>query len=97
MDDLSDEEKARYSKAQGLYAGMVEYLDMSIGRVINYLEESGQMDNTVIVFMSDHGASSGEHGVDTGRGPRGGGPVMPIKIDNSYDNFGTKGFFCRSW
>jgi len=92
-DDLSDEEKARYSKAQGLYAGMVEYLDMSTGRVINYLEESGQMDNTVIVFMSDHGASSGEHGVDTGRGPRGGGPVMPDQIDNSYDNFGKKGSF----
>lgn len=92
-DNLSDEEKARYSRAQGLYAGMVEYLDMSIGRVISYLEESRQMDNTVIVFMSDHGASSGEHGVGTGRGPRGGGPTVPDHIDNSYDNFGKIGSF----
>jgi arylsulfatase A-like enzyme len=92
-DNLSDEEKARYSRAQGLYAGMVEYLDMSIGRVISYLEASGQMDNTVIVFMSDHGASSGEHGVNTGRGPQGGGPSMPDNIDNSYDNFGKVNSF----
>ena len=65
--DLSADEQRKYSRAQEIYAGMVEHLDMSIARVINYLKESGQLENTVIVFTSDHGASNGEFGVDTGR------------------------------
>ena len=92
--DLSAEEQRKYARAQEIYAGMVEHLDMSIGRVIDYLEESGQLENTVVVFTSDHGASSGEHGVDTGRGPQGGGgPIMPAHIDNSFENFGKMGSF----
>jgi arylsulfatase A-like enzyme len=91
--NLSADEQRRYSRAQEIFAGMVEYLDMSIGRVINYLEKSGQLDNTVIVFTADHGASAGEHGVDTGRVPRGGGPTIPDHIDNSFENFGRPGSF----
>jgi arylsulfatase len=85
---FSVDEQARYSRAQEIYAGMVEYLDMSIGRVIDHLEESGQLDSTIIVFMSDHGASAAEHGVYTGRGPTGGGPAIPDTRDNSFENFG---------
>ncbi len=92
-ENLTEEEKQRYSKAQGIFAGMIEHLDMSIGRVISYLEESGQMENTVIVFTADHGASSGEHGVATGRAPQGGGPGMPDGIDNSIENFGRMNSF----
>ncbi len=91
--DLSEEEKLRYSLAQGIFSGMIEYLDMSIGRVISYLEESGQLENTVIVFTADHGASSGEHGVATGRVPQGGGPGMPDWMDNSIENFGQMNSF----
>ena len=87
-ENLSAFEKQRYSKAQGIFAGMIEHLDMNIGRVIDYLEESGQLDNTVVIFTADHGASSGEHGVDTGRVPQGGGPEMPDWVDNSIENFG---------
>lgn len=92
--DLSPDEQRRYARAQEIFAGMVEYFDMSVGRVISYLEESGQLENTVIVFSADHGASSGEHGVDTGRGPGGGGgPTVPDTIDNSLENFGRPGSF----
>ncbi|MGI9257738.1 MAG: sulfatase-like hydrolase/transferase, partial [Gammaproteobacteria bacterium] len=91
--NLSPDEQRRYSRAQEIFAGMVEYLDMSVGRVVDYLEESGQLDNTVIVFTGDHGASSGEHGVDTGRGPRGGGPSVPDEIDNRLENFGRPNSF----
>jgi arylsulfatase A-like enzyme len=86
--DLSADEQRKYSRAQEIYAGMIEHLDMSIARVIRYLEESGQLENTVIIFTSDHGASDGEFGVDTGRGPRGGGPTVPEHTDNSLENFG---------
>lgn len=92
-ENLTEEEKQRYSLAEGIFAGMIEHLDMSIGRVISYLEESGQMENTVIVFTADHGASSGEHGVATGRVPQGGGPQMPDGIDNSIENFGQMNSF----
>ncbi len=91
--NLSEDEQRRYSRAQEIYAGMVEHLDMSVGRVIALLEEREQLDNTVIVFMSDHGASAGEHGVGTGRVPRGGGPQVPDTIDNSFENYGRKNSF----
>lgn len=89
--NLSSEERRRYSRAQEIFAGMFEYLDMSIGRIVEYLEESGQLDETVIVFTADHGASGGEHGVDTGRGPGGGGPETPDGLDNRLENFGRRG------
>ena len=91
--DLSPDERRRYSLAQEIYAGVVEYLDMSVGRIVDYLEESGQLENTVIVFASDHGASAGEQGVDTGRMPSGGGPAVPDDIDNSLEHFGRPGSY----
>ena len=44
-----------------VYAGFVSYTDHEIGRLIDYLEESGQLDNTIVVVVSDNGAS-GEGG-----------------------------------
>ena len=91
--EFSAEEQARYSRAQEIYAGMVEYLDLSIGRIIAQLKDSGQLDNTIVMFMSDHGASAGQMGVYTGRGPSTGGPSIPETRDNSFDNFGRIGSF----
>ena len=44
-----------------VFAGYISYNDDRIGRVLDYLEESGQIDNTLIVVISDNGAS-GEGG-----------------------------------
>jgi arylsulfatase len=44
-----------------VYAGFVSYTDNEIGRLLDYLEESGQLDNTIIIVISDNGAS-GEGG-----------------------------------
>ena len=44
-----------------VYAGFVSYTDHEIGRLVDYLEESGQLDNTIVVVVSDNGAS-GEGG-----------------------------------
>ena len=41
-----------------VYAGFISYTDHEIGRLIDYLEESGQLDNTIIVISSDNGASA---------------------------------------
>ena len=43
---------------QEIYAAMVELMDQQIGRVIDELADSGQLDNSFIVFMSDHGRSA---------------------------------------
>jgi arylsulfatase A-like enzyme len=44
------------------YYGMVKCLDDNIGRILDTLRKNGQIDNTIIVFTSDHGDLCGEHG-----------------------------------
>lgn len=55
-DDLSEEEKKLSSGAMEAYAGMVDSIDVNVGKIIDYLKEKGEYDNTFIVFMSDNGA-----------------------------------------
>ena len=45
------------------YYGLITYLDEKIGRFIDALEETGQLENTIIVHTSDHGEMNGEHGM----------------------------------
>lgn len=54
--DYSEERRAIESRTMETYAAMVELLDKNIGRVIDKLEETGELDNTFILFMSDNGA-----------------------------------------
>lgn len=60
-DSLNDDERRLFIRMAEVYAGFVSYTDDQIGRLIDYLEESGQLDNTIIVVVSDNGAS-GEGG-----------------------------------
>ncbi|KAH8893560.1 putative arylsulfatase [Thozetella sp. PMI_491] len=55
-EELSPEEKTISSRAMETFAGMVDCLDENIGRIYDYLKESGELDNTFVVFMSDNGA-----------------------------------------
>lgn len=48
---------------QAAYYAMIELIDHNVGRMIQALEESGQRENTVIIFMSDHGETLGDHGL----------------------------------
>jgi arylsulfatase len=52
---LSDEEKVEWDLKMALYAAVMDELDEAIGKVVNTLEELGQLDNTMIVFLSDNG------------------------------------------
>lgn len=45
------------------YYAMIELQDEQFGRLINHLEEIGQLDNTLIIFHSDHGEQLGDHGL----------------------------------
>lgn len=57
-DSLDEDHKKLYARYMEAFAGMVDYTDEQIGRVIDYLESIGQLDNTVIVLLSDNGASA---------------------------------------
>ena len=54
---LADEEKALFCRMAEVYAGFSEYTDVQVGRIIDYLEESGQLDNTIVFYCADNGAS----------------------------------------
>jgi len=52
-----------HRQLQASYYAMIEQLDHEFGRLLDALEASGQANNTVIVFTSDHGESLGDHGL----------------------------------
>jgi arylsulfatase len=54
---LSADEKKLFSKLAEVYAAYSEYTDVQIGRLIDYLEQSGQLENTVVFYAADNGAS----------------------------------------
>src|SRR5262245_39643819 len=56
-DTLSADEKKLFSRLAEVYAGFSEYTDVQIGRIIDYLQESGQLENTVVFYAADNGAS----------------------------------------
>ena len=56
-DTLNDDEKRLFSRMAEVYAGFSEYTDHQVGRIVEYLEESGQLDNTIIFYCADNGAS----------------------------------------
>ena len=60
-DALPENEKQLYRRMAEVYAGFLSYTDHQIGRIIDFLEQSGQLDNTLIIVISDNGAS-GEGG-----------------------------------
>ena len=60
-DSLNKDEKRLFARMAEVYAGFVEYTDHQINRLLDYLDDIGELDNTIIVMISDNGAS-GEGG-----------------------------------
>ncbi|WP_157002145.1 arylsulfatase [Agromyces laixinhei] len=56
-DSLPDDAKKLFSRMAEVYAAFSEFTDAQVGRIIDYLEESGQLDNTLVIFAADNGAS----------------------------------------
>ena len=57
-DTLSEEVKREETRKMEVYAAMIDRLDQNIGRVMKTLEEAGRAENTLIMFVSDNGASA---------------------------------------
>lgn len=56
-DTLNPDEKKLFAHMAEVYAGFSEYTDAQVGRVVDYLEKSGQLDNTIVFYAADNGAS----------------------------------------
>ncbi len=62
------------------YAAMIENLDQWLGRFIGEIESRGDLDNTVIVFSSDHGEMLGDHNLWMKRLPQQGSVGVPLTV-----------------
>ncbi len=56
-DQASEDEKRLYVRMMEIFAGFLEHTDAQIGRVLDYLERIGKLDNTLIMVISDNGSS----------------------------------------
>lgn len=56
-DDLSPNQQAFANRLQEAFAGMLDHTDHQIGRMVDFLAEIGRLDDTMIIVMSDNGAS----------------------------------------
>jgi arylsulfatase len=86
--DMSQDERKYSSKTMEIYAAMVERMDYNIGKVVDYLEEQGQLDNTFIVFHSDNGAEGAVLEALPVIGPSF-KTAIETHYNNSYENLGN--------
>jgi len=56
--ELSDKERKDQSRVMQVYGAMIDNLDQNIGRVLGHLKDTNELDNTLIIFLSDNGASA---------------------------------------
>jgi arylsulfatase len=85
---LTEKEKKKEARKMELYAGMVDNLDFNIGRIIQYLKDIGEFDNTLIVFMSDNGAAAEDFYHDDEYGP-----FIKKHFNVDYENMGKPNSF----
>lgn len=93
-DDLSEEEQRVQSRKMEVYAAAIDNLDDNVGRLLQYLRDTGQFDNTLIIFLSDNGAA----GFNGWESPR----LLERfeSADNSLENLGRHGsmmFYGPGW
>jgi arylsulfatase len=85
--DMLADERALSARSMEVYAAMVDRMDWNIGRVIDYLAETGELDDTVVIFLSDNGAE----GAIVEAMPLHGAQIaaqIEKYYDNSLDNLG---------
>lgn len=91
-ESLPQEIKDGFARDMEVYAGMLEYLDMSIGRVFDYLKKEGMYENTLIIFMSDNGANGATATLYPGNED---GKYLST-FDNSVENRGLKNSYIET-
>ena len=91
-DNLTEEQRRHHARRMEVYAGMVDAMDMHIGRLMDYLESIGKYDNTIFVFTSDNGAEGSNIIL-----PNGGSALSPwfdiVGYNSNYETLGER----NSW
>ena len=83
-DSLTKEEQTIESRGMEVYAGMVNNMDYHYGRVVKFLKDIGEYDNTIVIFLSDNGPNPW-YSEDY---PGNRGSEWFAQFDNSIDNIG---------
>ena len=55
---INTDERRLYARMMEVYAGFMTHTDAQVGRVIDFIERLGELDNTIVLIMSDNGASA---------------------------------------
>jgi len=76
---------ADHQEVTAAYYAMVELIDDQVGRILNALEETGQRERTIVLFMSDHGEMLGDHGLYL-KGPHFYEPSIHVPLILSWPN-----------
>ena len=91
-DSLTDEQKRHHARRMEVYAGMVDNMDMHIGRLLSYLESIGEYANTIFIFTSDNGAE-GSPLIDPEGGSILGEWFDRVGYNADYNTLGERGSF----
>ena len=85
---LNDKEKALYARQMEAFAGQLAYTDHEFGKILDYLDKIGELDNTVVIFTSDNGGSAegALHGTFNENGFFNGVPNIPYETNAQYMN-----------
>ncbi|TXN34978.1 arylsulfatase [Flagellimonas hymeniacidonis] len=79
-EELSEDERKIQARVMATYAAMIEDQDRRTGQIIDYLRESGQLDNTLIIYLTDNGPEGFE-----ATHPKTGNPEMAKWIESQFD------------
>lgn len=88
---LPKEKREELAREMEVYAAMLDYMDMSMGRILDYLKKEGMYDNTMIIFMSDNGANGAIATTYPGNGD---GKYLG-SFNNKIDNLGLQGSYAE--
>jgi arylsulfatase len=101
-DSLDDDRRADLARRMAIFAGMVDRMDQNVGRVVESLRKHGELDNTLVFFLSDNGACAewDPFGFDERSGPKNilhkdgdldrmGGPESYLSYGSGWANAGN--------
>jgi arylsulfatase len=86
-DDLDPQQRQLQARRMEIYAAMVENTDFHIGRVLEFLDVSGRLDNTLVIFFSDNGANGAPMHMYPGTDE----DWVERNSDNRFENWGRRG------
>ncbi|MEY3459781.1 MAG: Arylsulfatase [Planctomycetota bacterium] len=89
--NLTEEQRRHSARRMELYAAMIEYMDDQIGRLIGHLKQTGEYDNTLILFISDNGAAGEDLGQLVAKLAPAAQEWFETTYDNRPENWGRRG------